>query len=72
MDKPLSVQVQETLIREQPSSRITDLYIWRVGKSHNASVVSISTDEPVSPDQVKDVLIQHHELKHVTVEINLE
>lgn len=70
MDKPISMQVQATLNQELPTACITDFHLWRVGKSHYACVISITSKEPLSPDQVKSTLLQHRALQHVTVEVN--
>jgi cation diffusion facilitator family transporter len=50
--------------------QVTDLHLWRVGPSHLAVIVSISSSMPQEPEHYKQILGRFAELVHVTVEVN--
>jgi len=52
-------------------SRLADLHVWRVGKmAYSASLVIVTNDQALSPEQIKTALQIHEEIVHVNVEIN--
>jgi cation diffusion facilitator family transporter len=57
-------------IEDDSDTVIADLHIWQVGTNKFAAIISIVAHEPKSPEFYKDLLRQHEELIHVTVEIN--
>jgi Co/Zn/Cd efflux system component len=70
------MQTQDGVVREIVSrlengsgDRIADLHLWRVGPGHNAAVVSLVSDHPVSPNAYKARLADIHGLSHITVEV---
>jgi cation diffusion facilitator family transporter len=72
----LDMQTQDGVVREIVSrlengsgDRIADLHLWRVGPGHNAAVVSLVSDHPVSPNAYKARLADIHGLSHITVEV---
>jgi cation diffusion facilitator family transporter len=74
MDHPVVAEVREA-IEEHPAwsanTRISDLHVWRVGKSRFAVIVGLVThDAGLDPAAVRAALAQHEELVHVSVEIN--
>jgi cation diffusion facilitator family transporter len=52
-------------------TRIADLHIWQVAANKFAAIISVVTHEPKSPQAYKELLREHEELVHVTVEVNL-
>jgi cation diffusion facilitator family transporter len=74
MDHPVVDEVRQA-IAEHPvwavKPDIVDLHVWRVGREKFAVIVSLTTrDARVTPDAVRQVLGQHEELAHVSVEVN--
>jgi cation diffusion facilitator family transporter len=51
-------------------TRICDLHIWQVGANQYSAIVSIVTSQPDPPEVYKQMLAQHEELRHVTIEVN--
>lgn len=49
-------------------SVVTDLHIWQVSSGKFAAIVSIVAGEPKSCDVYRDLLREHEELVHVTIE----
>lgn len=58
------------LLESDGSDRVVDLHLWRVGPHHLATIVSLVTHTPQSPDVYKRKLARFHDLVHVTVEIH--
>lgn len=73
MDHPVVEEIRQA-INENPwptPPQITDLHVWRVGRSKFAVILSLLTDDAaITPNAVRQVLSQHEELAHVSVEIN--
>lgn len=58
------------IIEKDLGARVADLHLWRVGPGHHSLIVSLVCPDPISSEQVKAALRQHHpDLSHVTVEI---
>jgi cation diffusion facilitator family transporter len=57
-------------IENDSDTTIADLHIWQVGMNKFAAIISLVAHEPKSPEFYKNLLRQHEELIHVTVEIN--
>jgi len=53
-----------------PDTSICDLHIWQVGVNRFSAIVSIVTDHPEPPHVYKQLLVEHEELQHVTIEVN--
>jgi cation diffusion facilitator family transporter len=73
MDHPVVNEIREAIESETlpGSTRIADLHVWRVGKRSYACAVSIVThDHMLTPNAIRAQLVQHDEIRHVTVEIN--
>jgi len=51
-------------------TRICDLHIWQVGVNRFAAIISIVTGQPEPPEVYKQLLAEHEELRHVTIEVN--
>jgi Co/Zn/Cd efflux system component len=74
MDHPVTGEIREA-IETHPiwssTTKIADLHVWRVGKSRFAVILGLVThDTGLGPEDVREVLAQHEELAHVSVEIN--
>lgn len=53
-------------------SAIADLHVWQVGAGKFAAIVSLVTRAPRAPAAYRDLLREHEELVHVTVEVHHE
>ena len=51
-------------------THICDLHIWQVGADRFSAIISIVTSEPEAPEVYKELLAEHEELEHVTIEVN--
>jgi cation diffusion facilitator family transporter len=55
-------------VESDGDSLVTDLHVWQVGVGKFAAIVSIVAHEPKTSDQYRDLLREHQELVHVTIE----
>jgi cation diffusion facilitator family transporter len=55
---------------ESDADRVCDLHLWRLAPGHQALMVSITSDAPLSPAAYKARLAGIRGLSHVTVEVN--
>src|SRR5438874_3426266 len=55
-------------VESDGDSIVTDLHVWQVGSGKFAAIVSIVAHEPRPSDFYRDLLGQHDELVHVTIE----
>jgi Co/Zn/Cd efflux system component len=69
MDAPVVREVHEVIQSLPHSADVRDLHVWRVGKGKYACIVSVTTREPISADEVRRQLAVHEELVHITVEV---
>jgi cation diffusion facilitator family transporter len=68
---PASSDLPEEIRRAVESdgdSIVTDLHVWQVGVGKFAAIVSIVAHEPKSSDEYRELLREHEELVHVTIE----
>ncbi|MCG8708696.1 CDF family Co(II)/Ni(II) efflux transporter DmeF [Brenneria sp. 4F2] len=70
MDVPVVEEIKEVIAASPTPAELTDLHVWRVGTAKYACILSLTTDQPVSPDYYKRQLSIHEELVHITVEVN--
>lgn len=70
MNDPVVEEIREVIDESPIKATITDLHVWRVGKGKYSCILSLVTDEAVSPDYFRERLSIHEELVHITVEIN--
>jgi cation diffusion facilitator family transporter len=49
-------------------SLVTDLHVWQVGTGKFAAIVSIVAHQSKSSDQYRELLREHEELVHLTIE----
>jgi len=55
-------------VESDGDSLVTDLHVWQVGVGKFAAIVSIVAHEPKTADDYRDLLREHKELVHVTIE----
>lgn len=68
MDHPVASEIRET-IEADGHSRISDLRVWRVGRSSFACLALIETREPRTAAEYRQQLRAHEELAHITIEV---
>ena len=68
MDHPLAEEVRAAVRTLDPQAQITDLHLWRVGRTKFACILSLRTVS-LTALRVRESLGAHEELAHVTVEI---
>lgn len=56
-------------VEARPGDRVTDLHVWRVSPEGWAAIVSVVSDEPLTPDGYRELLPSDLGLAHVSVEI---
>ena len=69
MDHPLAQALRSTL-ESDGDAKVADLHLWRVGREQFAAVVCIVADAPLAPVVYRERLHAHHELAHVSIEVN--
>lgn len=70
MDDPVVEEIREVIADVDPNARITDLHVWRVGKGKYSVILSLQSNNGMSPSDFRNALSIHEELVHVTVELN--
>ena len=73
MDHPVVEEVRAAVEAggRASATHITDLHVWRVGKSSYACAISLLThDRELTPGRVREWLAQHQEIVHTTIEIH--
>lgn len=70
MNDPVVGEIREAVAELPQPVRITDLHLWRVGKSRYACILSLASNGDLTPELVRQRLQVHEELAHITVEIN--
>lgn len=70
MNDPVVAEIREVVAALPQPARITDLHLWRVGKSSYACILSLAGSGELTPELVRQRLQVHEELAHITVEIN--
>jgi cation diffusion facilitator family transporter len=70
MNAPVVEEIREVIAASPIKARLDDLHVWRVGKGKYACILSLATDNEVSPEYFKEQLSIHEELVHISVEIN--
>jgi cation diffusion facilitator family transporter len=74
MDHPVVDEIREVVesASEAGETRVTDLHVWRVGKTVYSCALSVVThDVKLTPAQLRDRLAIHEEIVHTTIEIHL-
>jgi cation diffusion facilitator family transporter len=56
-------------VESRPGDRVADLHVWQVAPGGWAAIVTVVSDEPLTPDGYRGLLPADLGLTHVTVEI---
>lgn len=59
--------IRET-VEADGDSLVTDLHVWQVSAGKFAAIVSIVADDPKSSDTYRELLLEHDELVHLTIQ----
>ena len=70
MNAPVVAEIREVIDASPVKAILSDLHVWRVGKGKYACILSLATDNEVSPEYFKQQLSIHEELVHISIEIN--
>jgi cation diffusion facilitator family transporter len=70
MNAPVVAEIREVIDASPIKAKLCDLHVWRVGKGKYACILSLATDNEVSPEYFKRLLGVHEELVHISIEIN--
>jgi len=73
MDHPVVDEIREVIkpLERSDGTRIVDLHVWRVGTDAYSCALTLATrSDTLTPDQVRDMLCQHEEIVHTTIEIH--
>src|SRR5512133_567281 len=57
-------------IEAQSGDKVADQHVWRVGPEHLAAIVSVVAAKPRPPAYYRQLLAEHTDLVHVTVEVH--
>jgi cation diffusion facilitator family transporter len=69
MDEPIVQEVIDVINTLGQQMEIEDLHIWRVGKGKYACIISINSQDAIDINYIKEQLLVHEELVHISVEI---
>ena len=69
MNEPIVSEVVDILRLFRSNIDIKDLHLLRVAKDKYACIISLSSDEPIDIETIKEELSKHKELVHILVEI---
>jgi cation diffusion facilitator family transporter len=70
MNAPVVAEIREVIAASPVKAQLDDLHVWRVGKGKYACILSLATNNDVSPEYFKKQLRIHEELVHISIEIN--
>lgn len=70
MDAPVVAAIRRAVRESDIPAQIQDLHVWRVSRSKYACLLSVASDSRATPEHFRNVLANHEELVHVTVEVN--
>jgi len=65
----LNLEIRKAL-QADADTVIADLHIWQIAVNKFAAVISVVAHEPKTPADYKQLLREHEELVHVTIEVN--
>src|SRR5690606_33122375 len=73
LDRQGPAHIRETVkdsIERHADNRVADLHLWSVGPGIYAAIVSVISNNPLSPDRYKTLIPHSLGLVHVTVEVH--
>ena len=68
-------QLEETVqsaVNKIPDIEIHDLHVWPIDEQHRGVIVAVSTQENISPNDIRDNILQVPDVAHVTVEVHAQ
>jgi cation diffusion facilitator family transporter len=74
MDHPIVQEIKDAVEQggREGEAEVTDLHVWRVGKSTYACAVTVVThDAGITPDTVRQWISAHEEVAHSTIEVQV-
>jgi len=69
MDAEMLRAIRQT-VESDGDARVSDLHVWRVGRDRYACILALVACHPHSPEHYKNLLKEHEELAHITIEIS--
>jgi cation diffusion facilitator family transporter len=66
--EPLLSAIREA-VEARPGDRVSDLHVWRISPDGWSAIVSVVSDDPLSPDGYRALLPEGLDLAHVNVEV---
>ena len=69
MDAPVVGEIRRA-IQSDGDAEISDLHVWRVGRTSHAAVISVVAKEPLTPAAYRARVAGIASLAHVSVEVN--
>ena len=66
--EPLLSAIREA-VEARPGDRVSDLHVWRISPDGWSAIVSVVSDDPLSPDGYRALLPEGLGLAHVNVEV---
>jgi len=71
MEHPVVKEIQEVVEELDNQITITDLHVWKVGRSKSSCILSLNTvNDSLTAEVVRKALSIHEEIVHISVEIN--
>ena len=70
MKTPLAAGIHQSITTGAPGTIITDLHLWRIGKSKYSCIIAVASPEKLTATELKALLARHKELAHITIEVN--
>lgn len=71
MEQPVVKEIQEVVEELDNQITITDLHVWKVGRSKFSCILSLNTvNDSLTAEVVRKALSIHEEIVHISVEIN--
>ena len=71
MEHPVVKEIQEVVEELDNQITITDLHVWKVGRSQFSCILSLNTvNDSLTAEVVRKALSIHEEIVHISVEIN--
>ncbi len=70
MDAPVVAAIRRAVRESEIPAQIQDLHVWRVSRSKYACLLSVACGSRATPEHFRNMLANHEELVHVTVEVN--
>ena len=70
MNAPLTARIRQSIESGSTNAVITDLHLWRIGKSKYSCIIALATPDNLTVEKVRALLSRHEEVAHITIEVN--